>query len=159
MTAVFVALLLVMVAIEWWLGRKPSDSAKLRARWGHFEGLPAVTAWIEGSASALLLYPFRFVEPNGATHEAREKLRTDGASIPRWAWWIIGHPFRGKYRESAFLHDQLCQDGVAGKCPLPSPKVHMLFRRCIRAQGGSSLKAWAMWAAVRLAGPKFEAAT
>jgi hypothetical protein len=31
--------------------------------------------------------------------------RTDGASIPRFAWSIIGHPFNGEYRNAAIVHD------------------------------------------------------
>lgn len=150
------AVLLAVVLIGAATADTPSAEVR-RARWGHFDGLPAVTAWVEGTSTAKLLKSFRFIEPSGDTWTARRWLLTDGASIPRWAWWIIGHPFRGKYRESAFLHDQLCQDGLAGICLLSSPKVHMLFRRCIRAQGGAPAQAWAMWAAVRVAGPRFKA--
>lgn len=32
----------------------------------------------------------------------------DGATIPRMAWSIIGHPFTGGYVEAALVHDYLC---------------------------------------------------
>lgn len=32
---------------------------------------------------------------------------TDGASMPKFAWRIIGSPFTGKYVESAVIHDSL----------------------------------------------------
>jgi len=32
---------------------------------------------------------------------------TDGASIPRIAWTIIGSPFTGRYRNAAVIHDYL----------------------------------------------------
>jgi len=34
---------------------------------------------------------------------------SDGASIPRLFWWLIGGPFSGKYRDAAVLHDYLCK--------------------------------------------------
>lgn len=35
---------------------------------------------------------------------------TDGASIPRFFWRMIGHPF-GEYAYASFLHDYMCING------------------------------------------------
>ncbi len=34
---------------------------------------------------------------------------SDGASIPRIAWPLIGHPFMGKFMRAATVHDWLCE--------------------------------------------------
>ncbi|WP_459555411.1 DUF1353 domain-containing protein [Lacunimicrobium album] len=33
---------------------------------------------------------------------------TDGASIPRLLWPIVGHPFQGEFLQAAVVHDLLC---------------------------------------------------
>jgi len=39
----------------------------------------------------------RGIIPKGTT--------TDGASIPRWLWWLIGSPMDSRLAEAAMLHD------------------------------------------------------
>ena len=46
--------------------------------------------------------------------------KTDGASIPRGFWWLIGSPFTGKYLRAALVHDylysvQITDRGVADR--------------------------------------------
>ncbi|MFN9293701.1 MAG: DUF1353 domain-containing protein [Alphaproteobacteria bacterium] len=33
----------------------------------------------------------------------------DGASIPRWAWWLMGHPLDANLRWPSFWHDRFCE--------------------------------------------------
>ena len=33
----------------------------------------------------------------------------DGASIPRWAWWLMGHPLDADLRWPSFWHDRFCE--------------------------------------------------
>ena len=33
----------------------------------------------------------------------------DGASIPQWAWSIIGHPFTEEFRFASLIHDEYCK--------------------------------------------------
>ena len=40
-------------------------------------------------------------EPEGGSY--------DGASIPRWAWSIIGHPLQEEFRWASYWHDRLCE--------------------------------------------------
>jgi len=40
-------------------------------------------------------------EPAGACY--------DGATIPRWAWSIIGHPFTEEFRFASLIHDEYCK--------------------------------------------------
>ncbi len=39
---------------------------------------------------------------------------TDGASIPRLAWRVVGPPIRGRYFRAAVVHDWMYHSGSAG---------------------------------------------
>ena len=54
--------------------------------------------------SALVLSEFWFVDPYGVRWVAPTGAVVNGASFPRFLWWI-GSPFTGKYRRAAVLHD------------------------------------------------------
>ena len=43
----------------------------------------------------------------GSTIEVPVGFVSDGATIPRFAWFFIGSPMTGKYRGAAILHDYL----------------------------------------------------
>lgn len=40
---------------------------------------------------------------------------TDGASIPRWAWSIVGTPGDSQFRIPSLVHDWLCDDAASQK--------------------------------------------
>jgi len=42
-------------------------------------------------------------------------LKSDGASIPRTLWGVVGCPFGGSYSRSAFLHDALYRSRLFDK--------------------------------------------
>lgn len=48
--------------------------------------------------------------------------RTDFASIPRWAWWLIGHP-AGEYAQAAVLHDWLYSENADEQTPDYKPRT------------------------------------
>lgn len=35
---------------------------------------------------------------------------SDGSSIPRFAWWIVGHPLQGQHALAGFLHDFITEN-------------------------------------------------
>jgi Protein of unknown function (DUF1353) len=74
----------------------------------------------------------------------------NGASIPRFLWRVIGSPLTGKYRNASILHDYYCV--IRNR---PSPQVHAMFYDKMREDGVAPMKAFAMWLAVRLFGPRF----
>lgn len=78
---------------------------------------------------------------------------TDGASIPPLMWPVVGHPYSPSSLRAAILHDWLCRNPDAHA--MPSPAVHRLFYASLRADGVAWLRAWAMWLAVRVFGPRF----
>jgi hypothetical protein len=74
----------------------------------------------------------------------------DGASIPDFAWSIVGHPFMRGYRRPAALHDWMCREKL-----WPSHIVHDMFYDCLRAEGVSWWRAKLMHYAVANFGPKW----
>ena len=40
---------------------------------------------------------------------------TDGASIPKWLWWLVGSPFTGNYTNAAIIHDALYASEAVNK--------------------------------------------
>jgi hypothetical protein len=92
-----------------------------------------------------LVYPVRY---SGAvdTFEVPAGYRTDFASVPRIAVWLI--PTFGRYTAAAILHDYLITDQIpAGR--VSSIDTDGLFRRVMRELGVPPVKRWLMWAGVR----------
>jgi hypothetical protein len=69
---------------------------------------------------------------------------TDGASIPRLFWRMIGGPMTGKFRRAAVVHDYLYSTHK-----LSREKSDWIFLDAMRTDGVSWWKRRAMWAAVR----------
>ena len=70
----------------------------------------------------------------------------DGASIPRWAWSIMGHPLAADVREASYWHDRLCE---GGETPEDRMVADAVFLMLLRRSGVSRWRRWAMWLAVR----------
>jgi len=77
----------------------------------------------------------------------RKGFVTDGASIPRMLWRIVGHPFMGKVLPAALVHDGLYQTEA-----LPRAECDAIFRELLLANGVNKVKAWSMWVGVRIGG-------
>jgi len=67
----------------------------------------------------------------------------DGASIPRFLWIFIGHPFSPRFIEASLVHDYLCIKGYDRK------SADRKFKELLKRAGVSSWKATAMYNAVR----------
>lgn len=74
-------------------------------------------------------------------------LITDGASIPRFLWSIIGCPLNGKYVGSAIVHDALYKSHV-----LTRKESDKLFLEMLKDNGVGALKRNLMYLAVRVGG-------
>ena len=69
---------------------------------------------------------------------------SDGASIPRFLWRVVGHPW-GSYAYAAILHDYLCNlEGY------PRKKADYVFYEAMGVLGVSWFKKTIMYLAVRL---------
>ena len=69
---------------------------------------------------------------------------TDGASIPKALWNIVGSPFEGNYTEPAIIHD-----GLYGSHWLTKEESDKLFLEMMKVNGVSWLKRYTMYYAVK----------
>ncbi len=71
----------------------------------------------------------------------------DGASIPAFAWWLVGlHPFSPRILKGAVRHDKGYRIRAHRK------KTDKGLYRDIRADGINKVRAWLFYRVVRLAG-------
>lgn len=73
----------------------------------------------------------------------------DGASVPRWAWSMIGHPLRDEFRWASFWHDRLCEKA---ECVEDRTIADAVFLRLLKDAGVCKWRRLAMWSAVRFYG-------
>lgn len=78
----------------------------------------------------------------------------DGASIPPIFWPVVGKPWEGLYVKASVIHDYGCYRRI--EYPWT---VHRLFHEGMLVGGVSSVKAKAMYLAVKLGGPTWDWAT
>lgn len=91
---------------------------------------------------------FVYSDPNQFLWSAPKDEIIDGASIPKFAWSMVGGPFSGNYFKASIIHDYFCCTKSRNYYD-----THETFRRGMRASGVSKFKAYLMWVAVRFAGP------
>lgn len=100
-----------------------------------------------------------FVDGQNRRWIARRGILTDGASIPKVFVPIIGQPDSPEFRNAAAMHDAYCGIGNE-KNPeyqsLPWEVVHRMFYDALRVGGTPEGKAQIMFAAVYLAGPRWD---
>lgn len=110
---------------------------------------PTLERWFRGR--------MRLVTPlvahvNGRHVEVPKGFITDGASVPAIFWPVISHPLSPSSLRAAILHDYLCRERL-----LPSKAVHWAFYEALLADGCARVRAWLMWLAVLVFGPRFQA--
>ena len=120
------------------------------SNWGQFVGT-VETRWENDGRNMTMLRDFAFIEPNGTTRwDARSSSVIDGASIPQWAWSIVGGPFEGKYRNASVVHDVACDTKAR-----PWKKTHRMFYTAARAGGTDMVRAKVMYGAIYHFGPRW----
>lgn len=98
-----------------------------------------------------LLSDFAFIDSRGIRWDAPAGRTINGASIPEILWSkIVGTPYIGDYRRASVVHDVACEDRVK-----PHEEVHRMFYDAVLCDGVSEERAFLMYAAVRLFGPKW----
>lgn len=120
--------------------------------YGHFEGSVKVE-WVRDNGRdrhMKLLEDFTYIDPLGKRWTAPKGYETDGASIPKAFWSVVGGPFEGGYREAAVIHDWYCHSKTE-----PWKDVHRIFYYAARAANVSESKAKLLYTAVRVGGPKW----
>jgi len=122
--------------------------------WGRFHG-KVITVWLDsaGEDRRMRIHPetdLVFVRYTGDVIHARVGLEFDGASIPVWAWPLIGSPFTGKFRKAAVIHDTLC-----AKPDRPYRDAHRLMYECCRSLGVGRVRARLIYWALLIGGSKW----
>ncbi|MDR6668780.1 M12 family metallopeptidase [Rhizobium sp. 1399] len=84
--------------------------------------------------------------------ESIETGKTDGASIPDWARFIVGEPFNDEYLKAAVIHDHYCykENHVRSW-----RETHRMFYNAMISLNVPDPKAKLMYAAVYLGGPRW----
>jgi len=117
---------------------------------GHYEGLPVEASWNATDRTMTLLKRLDYFDPSGVDWDAPAGWKVDGASIPQFAWSIIGGPFEGKYRDASVLHDVACDRKTR-----PWEDVHLMFYNAMITSGVEGWRAKIMYAAVFHFGPRW----
>ena len=106
--------------------------------------------WGKGGREMTLLAPFEYIDAKNESWKAPRGAVVDGASIPQFAWSIIGGPFEGLYRDASVIHDIACQDKKR-----PWNLVHETFYAAMLTSGVNATQAKVMYAAVYHFGPRW----
>lgn len=99
-----------------------------------------------------LLKPFGYTDSNNLDWDVPAGAISDGASIPDWAWAMVGGPFSGLYKDAAVIHDHYCVQRTR-----KWEDVHSVFYEASLNRGTAETLAKTMYAAVLLAGPRWDA--
>lgn len=116
----------------------------------HYTGRPRFE-WDEGGRIMTLLNRFAFVDDARLVWSVPAEARVDGASIPKFAWSILGSPFVGRYRKASVVHDWYCDIRTRSW-----KATHRMFYEAMRASKVSAAKARIMYGAVYYAGPRWD---
>jgi len=116
---------------------------------GTFSG-PVETRWNCDGRTERVMKDLVYTDADGVEWIAPAGSVVDGASIPRFAWWIVGSPFVGKYRRASVIHDVYCESKER-----PWRNVHQVFYEMMAADGVGAVKRWLMFRAVWMFGPRW----
>lgn len=93
-----------------------------------------------------LIKPLVYIDERGVQWTVPAGFETDGASIPRLFWRVVGHPM-SDYLESAVVHDYLYSCGIVTR-----ERADEMFEKAMQSQGIGWTRRNAMWSAVRVGG-------
>lgn len=111
-------------------------------KWGYYSGEP-VTRWSPDGRNMILVTELRYTDPKGEVWVAPAGSVTDGASIPRYLWSLMGGPFEGQYRNASVLHDAAYE-----KKNRPWQDCDRMFYYAMRCSGVNAVEAKTMFYAV-----------
>jgi Protein of unknown function (DUF1353) len=116
---------------------------------GSFSGT-VKAEWLDEGRKMKLLEPLTYTDPSGIEWLAPLHSVVDGASIPKFAWSIIGGPFEGKYRKASVIHDVACDQKTRSW-----ESVHEAFLNAMLASDVETILAHVMYGAVYHFGPRW----
>jgi hypothetical protein len=98
-----------------------------------------------------VLQTYSYSDIDKHTLTANPGFITDGASIPRALWTVVGSPFTGKYVDAAVIHDVGCDTHKYSW-----QITHRMFFMAMRAKGVSEDYAKVLYWGVRIGGPRWK---
>jgi hypothetical protein len=126
------------------------SGASYADEFGEYVG-KVVTEWLDDDDRSMkLLEEFTYVDQHGFSWVAPKGSIINGASIPKFAWSIMGGPYVGKYRKAAVIHDASCDLKIR-----KWEDVHIAFYNAMLASDVWLTKAKTMYAAVYFFGPRW----
>ena len=143
---VFGVCLLAVAGCKWPEGKGASGE------FGCFEG-KVVAVWDDPGRTMTLQEDFAYIDARKKRWVAPKGSITDGASIPRPFWSLIGGPFEGRYRSAAVVHDVACRQKSDRW-----DEVHRMFYEACRCGGVEERLAKLLYWAVYHYGPQWESA-
>lgn len=103
---------------------------------------------VDGAERMRLREPFTYYTPDGVLIALLPGYEWDGASIPRFFWRLVGHPFTSSYRRASLVHDWLCESHA-----LAWQDAHAILYYACRLSGVGWWQARRIYAAVYWFGP------
>lgn len=76
---------------------------------------------------------------------------TDGASVPRLLWALIGHPLSGNVYPAALVHDELYLRAITTRREADAVFYHLLTQ-LLPASAWARVRCYSYWAGVRVGG-------
>jgi hypothetical protein len=95
----------------------------------------------------VLASDFSYRAKSGTTYQVLAGFHSDGASIPRVFWRLIGPPLAGRYAPAALIHDGLYASEI-----IPRDVADDLFLEMMETLGVKSWRRKLMYQAVRIGG-------
>jgi hypothetical protein len=121
-------------------GAEPGRSAGSKC--GYYSGDP-ILKWNSDGLTMTVMSEFSYTDPYGLVWDAPAGSVTDGASIPRYLWSVIGGPFEGQYRNASILHDVAYE-----KHNRPWKDCDRMFYYAMRCSGVNAAQAKTMYYAL-----------
>lgn len=121
---------------------------------GSFSSEYPQTQWLNGDngndpdRKMETMRDFVFTDPYDRRWHAPSNFKTDGASIPRAFWSVVGSPFTGYYRRASIIHDKACE--TAGDDPEARRAADRMWYHACRAGGCSTREATILYIGVRI---------
>jgi hypothetical protein len=118
------------------------QSGLVGSKWGYYSGDP-ILKWNPDGRTMTVMTELSYTDPQGIIWDAPAGSVTDGASLPRYLWSIMGGPFEGKYRNASVLHDV-----AYGEHNRPWWDCDRMFYNAMRCSGVSAVEAKTMYYAL-----------
>ena len=110
-----------------------------------------------GGTTAHLTRSFHYTALSGIKYTCPSRMLTDGLSLPRFLWRVLGAPFASPYLAAGIIHDAGCIDAQLAKDEvglLEAQRLRLiadkLFREMLMFLGCSKARAWIFYRGVRI---------